>query len=63
MSSQNSKQETQSLCITKLKKDKKHVLSFLEVLSFKEEVQDLTKKFEGHVSDLAKAKETEVMDD
>ena len=29
----------------------------------KEEVQDLTKKLEGHVSDLAKAKETEVMDD
>jgi ribosome recycling factor len=29
----------------------------------KEGVQDLTKKFEGRVSDLAKAKETEVMDD
>jgi ribosome recycling factor len=28
----------------------------------KEDVQDLTKKFEGQVSDLAKAKETEVMD-
>ena len=29
----------------------------------KEDIQDLTKKFEGQVSDLAKAKETEVMDD
>lgn len=31
--------------------------------STKEEVQDLTKKFEGQVGDLAKAKETEVMED
>ena len=29
----------------------------------KEDIQDLTKKFEGQVSDLAKAKEIEVMDD
>lgn len=29
----------------------------------KEEVQELTKKFEGQASDLAKAKETEVMDE
>ena len=29
----------------------------------KEDIQDLTKKFEGQVSNLAKAKETEVMDD
>ena len=29
----------------------------------KEEVQDLTKKYEGMASDLAKAKETEVMED
>ena len=42
-------------------KDK--ILSEDERDSVKEEIQDLTKKFENRANDLAKAKETEVMED
>jgi ribosome recycling factor len=34
-----------------------------ELKSAKEEVQELTKKFENKVGELTRAKETEVMDD
>lgn len=43
--------------------EKEKVLSEDERDSVKEEIQDLTKKFEGKASDLAKGKEAEVMED